>query len=221
MQRSRFATLRSVLALALGLAAACAQAQTVYDNGAPDHASGNNMGFAFQAEAFHLASGDTIGTIEFWSLEAASTYRNQISFQIRADDGGAPGNVLMLQGTTALVDRAAMGSYLGLTEFRNTFALSAQLALAPGDYWLVLHNGGLADVGDPNEFLWETTAGAGGQMGGYEAFSADGPFTRNFQEHAFMISAVPEPGPGLSLLAGLAVLAGVSRRAGSRTFKQQ
>lgn len=191
-----------------------AQAQIVYDNGPPDHVSGNNLGFANQAEDFRLSAGQTLTDVHFWSLEQSGAYRGSISWSILGDVGGVPGAVLA-SGTQGLVSRTSLGSVLGLNEYRNDFDLNVQLALGTGNYWLVLHNGSFADQGDPNEFLWETAA-ANATMRGQESFDNGATWGTNFNEHAFQVSAVPEPAAVLMLLAGM-VLVGSLRRRNLRT----
>jgi hypothetical protein len=182
----------------------------VVDNSPPDHLNGNNMGFAFQAEDFTLAAGAAVSGIRFWSLELGSAYRGSISWSITQDGGGAPGTALA-SGVESSVARSALGSFLGLQEFRNDFALNAPLNLGPGSYWLVLHNGAPGNLGDPNEFLWESAAG-NGSLSGVERFSNSGPWTTNGTEHAFQISAVAEPAQVLMLMIGMTLLVCLKRR---------
>lgn len=195
---------------ALGGAAQARADVVVYNNGAPNHDSGNNMGFAYQAEDFTLSASTTLTDVHFWSLEAAGAYRGSISWEILCDCGGAPGAVLA-SGTQSTVQRTGTGSYLGLNEYRNDFLLNAPLNVSAGNYWLVLHNGAFGNLGDPNEFLWETTNNNATHRG-MESFSMGGAWTTNAQEHAFQITAVPEPAHALMLLAGLVVAAGIGRR---------
>jgi hypothetical protein len=184
----------------------------VVDNSPPDHLTGNNLGFAFQAEDFSLASGATVTGIRFWSLEGDSAYRGRISWSITATRRlDAPGAVVAA-GTQGSVSRTALGSYDGLQEYRNDFALSAPLTLGPGTYWLVLHNGVPGNLGDPNEFLWESTAG-NNTLRGVERFGHSGPWSTTGTEHAFQVSAVPEPAQVLMLLLGMTLLACLRRRA--------
>ena len=201
-----------LLALCALGGAAHAQADVIiYDNGAPNHVSGNNMGFAYQAEDFHLSAATTLTDIHFWSLEADGAYRGSISWSILCDCGGAPGSNVLASGTQSMVTRSSTGSYLGLNEYSNSFLLNAPLNISAGNYWLVLHNGAMSNLGDPNEFLWETTNN-NATVRGMESFAIGGAWTTNAQEHAFQISAVPEPAHALMLLAGLVVATGIGRR---------
>jgi hypothetical protein len=194
--------------VAAGLPAAGAAA---FDNGAPDHQSANNLGFAWQADDFSLASGTSLNAISFWSLEAAGAYRGSISWAIVGDSAGMPGGTVFAFGTQSDINRTGLGDVLGLSEYRNDFSLGAPLTLTAGTYWLVLHNGSETDTGDPNEFLWETSA-ANGTLGGMESYDGGATWSGNFNEHAFQVSAVPEPASVLMLAAGMLVVGGLRRR---------
>jgi hypothetical protein len=194
-----------------------ASAGNVYDNGAPNHQSGNNMGFAYQSEDFTLGAGTSINAVSFWSLEEAGAYRGSISWAIVGDSGGMPTGSILASGMQSSVTRTSLGSYLGLTEYSNVFNLSSPLALGSGTYWLVLHNGSFDDLGDPNEFLWETTA-ANSTTRGMESFDGGVTWTSNFNEHAFQVSAVPEPASVLMLAAGMLLVSALRRRDQDRGF---
>ena len=183
----------------------------VFDNGPSNHSSGNNMGFALQAEDFMLGSATILDSIVFTSAEASGAYRGSIWWAVMGNDGGMPGATTLASGSQSSVLRTSLGLAKGLTEYSNSFRLNAPLSLAAGTYWLVLHNGNPTDFGDPNEFLWAGAA-ANKSFGGVESFGRGAPWTGNFSEHAFRVSAVPEPAQLLMLLAGGAVLLGLRRR---------
>ncbi|MES2128133.1 MAG: PEP-CTERM sorting domain-containing protein [Pseudomonadota bacterium] len=185
-----------------------AAAATAYDNGPPDQANGNNMGFAWQADDFTLAVAATLGSVRFWSLEVSGTYRGAISWSILKDAAGTPGSVIA-SGTQGAVARSAVGSALGLSEFQNDFMLNLPLALGSGHYWLMLHNGAPSNLGDPNEFLWEATY-ANASVRGMESFDQGASWSGNLEEHAFQLAPVPEPAHYAMLGAGLLLL--LSRR---------
>jgi hypothetical protein len=181
----------------------------VYDNGAPDHQSGNNMGFAWQADDFTLGSGASVTDLTFWSLEAAGAYRGHISWEIVLDVGGMPSSTIAASGDTSAVTRSLLGNYLGLDEYSNGLSVGS-LSLGAGTYWLVLHNGSLGNLGDPNEFLWETTA-PNASVAGMETYDKGASWGSNFNEHAFLVSAVPEP-EAPAMLAGGLLLLGLAMR---------
>lgn len=207
--------LNKSLACAFALCA-CAAARAdnlLYDNGAPNHISGNNLGFAWQAEDFVLATSAMPGGVRFYSLELAGAYRGSISWEIVGDNSGLPGGTIYAQGTTSTVQRIPTGTYLGLLEYENSFALSAPPDLPAGAYWLVLHNGDFGNMGDPNEFLWETTADNASRFG-METVDGGMNYTINFNQHAFALSAIPEPSQAWMLLAGCCLLGALRRRPG-------
>jgi hypothetical protein len=208
--KQQFWRLLACAACLLGGAVPYAAASVVVvDNSPPNHLTGNNLGFAFQAEDFSLAAGTTLTGVSFWSLEGDSAYRGRITWSIMSDGSGAPSGTLAT-GTQAAVSRTALGAYLGLQEFRNDFALNAPLTLGAGTYWLVLHNGCPCNLGDPNEFLWESAAD-NGTLRGVERFGQSGPWTSTGTEHAFQVSAVAEPAHVLMLLVGMTLLACLKR----------
>jgi hypothetical protein len=211
--KQQFCCLLACLAgILLAAPPSAAASVVIYDNGAPNHLSANNLGYARQADDFTLVCCSTVTDIHFWSLELDAAYRGSISWAILGDQGGAPGSLTLASGVQSAVTRTSLGSYLGMNEYRNDFNLNVPLSLGAGTFWLVLHNGSFNDLGDPNEFLWET-ANPNATTRGYESFDANHPaWSSNGNEHAFQITAVPEPMTALMLLAGVALTACMRRR---------
>ncbi len=192
----------------------------IYHNGPPSLNGGNNMGIAWQADIFKLLAKERVTGIQFWTLEAPGEYRNSISWQIRNDASSSPGNTVfagidgytgpnrMATGRTVTIDA------IGYTEYAYTFSITP-LTLDAGDYWLNLHNGELANLGDPNDFLWSWAENSPATVTGMESFDLGANWSGNFNHHAFAIT-VPEPGT-LGLLAlGLAAWGTIrSRMTGS------
>jgi hypothetical protein len=199
--------LAGLLGLALSLPAGAAS--TIVDTGPPDHLSGQNLNYAFQAEDFSLAAVQTLDSIVFWTLEAPGAYRGSFSFALVGDAGGMPGTTLTTGANGIMATRSATGNYLGLTEYRNQITLAdLYLSATPGNYWLVLHNGTADELADGPELLWETGA-LNASATGLEAPGPNGPWTGTYTEHAFQVSAVPEPGPLSMLLAGIVAVGGL------------
>jgi hypothetical protein len=207
-------SIRGLLAFASMLACGVASAGTpTYDNGPPDYQGGNNMGYAWQAEDFTFSAGQAPTSVTFWSLEESGAYRGSISWSILS----APGGTALASGTVSSVSRTSVGSYLGLSGYRNEFDFGTSLGLSAGTYWLVLHNGSFSNLGDPNEFLW-ASAPANGSLAGMESFDGGATWSSNFTQHAFVLSAVPEPS-SVAMLAGGLLLAGCLRRREERSAR--
>ena len=210
----------ALLACLAAFAVPASAGPVVYDNGAPNQASGNNMSFAYQAEDFVLAANTTISDVHFWSLEAANAYRGGFYWALHGNTGGAPG-ALIAGGFQNVVTRTSLGVAGFGTEFRNDFDLNTATALAAGTYWLVLHNGAFDNLTDDSrDFLWETTALAG-RLGGQEDLGDGFGFSGNFVEHAFRLTGpnvvnVPEPMTGGLVAAALAALLFTRQRARRR-----
>ena len=213
----------SVFGLLALAAAPSANAVVVYNNGGPNQADANNLGFLLQADDFVLGVQTSVTDVHFWSLEAQGAYRGGIFWALALNAGGSPG-AFVASGFQSVVTRGATGvTALGLAEFQNDF-LIAPTNLAAGTYWLVLHNGQRTNLGDPNDFFWESAAN-NGTIRGRESDDNAASWSTNFNEHAFFLTGdpvrgTPEPATALILATGLAGLLGMRRKGPGKNGKQ-
>ena len=140
-----------------------ASAQILFDNGPPDFSNGFEMGLRVLADDFTLNVPSTPKSIRFWSIESTqSSYNGSISWWIYSDSfGGAiPGSPIPGYAGSSQATRTYLGqgsNSISPNEFLYEFDLGPLPALAPGTYWLVLHNGPLTQ-NQFTGFAWALTA---------------------------------------------------------------
>lgn len=200
---------------ALLLVGSSAQAGLIYDNGAPNVISGNEMTQWIQTEDFALASPVVLTDVRFWATEEVQgAYQGSIVWSIYGDNGGTPGALLYRDSATPSM------VYDHDTSFGSSYQFDFSVGtvnLSAGTYWLGLHNGPLTTTSRENLY-WETTAAnltstAREDMAPFD----DSSWFNNAQEHAFQLfgnigPVVPAPGAILLGSIGTGLVTWLRRR---------
>lgn len=207
---AREGALPCVVAIALGMPLSVHGA-LIYNNGLPDHVSGDNMTEFQVAEDFAITAAANITNIRFWSIQsAAADYSGSVFWAIYNNAAGQPGSVAQGPATVAVAETPT-GFTTGFGYIEYVLNIPVAFSLGVGNYWLGLHNGSLANT-SPTEMLWSTTAVGIGSSGLYRD---QGSWISTGNEHAFQLDGTlqgppppPPPPPGVPEPGTLALFAG-------------
>jgi hypothetical protein len=205
-----------VTPFALTLAAPCARADVLFDNGPSTGWVGiaHDLTGSIQAEDFTLVRPVTIEAIRFYAIEQGSTYAGSILWSFREDQDEAPAPTA-IAGSLIAADRALTG--ILNTDYRNSAESLVTVdidpvTLGPGSYWLTLHNGPLSNnepASSTRMLMWQSTSAtpSPGLVGLEDIVPFEGTWENAFfGERSFQLVGVPEPASVSSLLlVGLAV----------------
>jgi hypothetical protein len=144
-----------VMLTVLTLATLARAGTIIYDNGAPNQQSGNEMTEFMQTEDFTLTSPRTVTDIHFWDIESTGAYSGSILYFISGDTGGNPDfNKILTDGLTPFVTHTLTANgcnVLGFCEYSNDVTMLSVLSLAAGvKYHLWLHNNGTPNTETTN-----------------------------------------------------------------------
>lgn len=212
------------LLVVLLLTAAAASAAPIFSNGAPNTDSGNEATEFLQAEDFTLTDNTVLMGARVWAFywnDPLAGFLGSVDWAIHSNGNLQPGGALFSGTATPTASAGAPSCCTDPITVMLEFALP-DINLAPGTYWLVLHNGPVGSATTNQEFFWQT-ANANGTALGMQRVTTGGAWASTGLEHAFELDgavAVNAPGdipePATFLLSGLA-LAGLAciRRRGS------
>lgn len=200
-------TLRAAVANSLLFAAIGIQA-AVLVNQPPDQVSGTNMSSSIVADNFTLAATYNVTSFAFAAIQSsAADYSGSVYWAIHSNNAGVPGAVLFSAVAAAAAVPSGFSTGFGYDEY--IFNVPVSFQLAAGDYWLALHNGPLANVGDA-EMLWETSSSGNGPQGQYFdlQFNPNNEWLGTGNEHAFAVFGDRVVDPGVPVPSTLALLFG-------------
>ena len=109
----------------------------------------------------------------------------------------------MAFGNAVFTGVATGKTTFGLNEFAYTYNVGVYVELAPGNYWLVLHNGPSSAI-PSTTYYWAWSANLGDSQ---SQFVGDTAWSGNLSELAFQVTTAPSPEPASMSLAGCGLLA--------------
>ena len=196
-------------------------AATIYTNGTPNNLGASSLSDFEQADDFTVSSTSNLTGFRFWSMEVQGAFAGATFWEIRNSALGVPGAIVLASGSTAPTRTFQSSVNIGIPVdvYQNDIAITANGILA-STYWLVLHNGALANTAFV-DYYWAWTNPGGGLTAQEQDLTAPSAWAINGNEKAFLISGdpvrippgqIPEPGAFVLLATGLAAFVLARRR---------
>jgi len=205
----------------LTASASALPAATVFDNGAPNQFSGNEISDYVIAEDFSLSGPTTVTGVRFWLFSSAANFpadfNGKVGWAIYDHNGvGNQPGTLLFSGTDTTPTVVPTGALVfgSVPEHQVDIDISAVLA-ASTTYWLALHEGDWGSSYDGLRVAWESTGSISGNTSRYDSNEASpgGNWQVSPVHLAFQLSGEPfvdpVPEPGTWAAAGFVALAGV------------
>lgn len=199
----------------LFVVAGSASAAVVYDNGAPNYFSANEMSQWIQSEDFALSADTTlVGATFAYEFTTSFQTLELLQYFIYADgisnSQHQPG-ALLVSGVASVTSTADISLAGHFPEFESTFTFETPfIATADTTYWLGLHSG---STFARNDIYWATT-NANATLPGWQNDHGDTSWQPTDQEHSFSLnsSAAPEPTTWAMMLLGIGGVGTMLRR---------
>lgn len=148
-------------------------------------AGAQDISITITANSFVLGAATILHSAKFYTLEnPPASFSGNLSWYIFGDNAGAPGTMLY-SGTTGAVTRTDLGQVasgvpgFNYEEFENSFDLP-NLNLAPGTYWLGLHNGPDQVISTLRSMYWEASPTGSSPYSNYTYLPPFGPGLPNW-----------------------------------------
>ena len=153
------------MAALLGGSQSSATAGLLYSQ-APDLQGAVDISGMRQADKFTLGSPATITSIRFWWTADGPYFSGTMTYAIYENAAGAIGSEVAA-GTVSGLTYTYTGKTIGEVGFypseQTDITLNSPVTLAPGTYWLELHEGGSMTENDFAPKFWATSVFRRGQ----------------------------------------------------------